>query len=87
MSKTLKAEILTTITSRYHGQIFHPAGEDQEPVVVEWPVDDSEDGQAWLKGMQALDEKGYIKIIQEEPAKKPTKAKLDSDTSEVKSNG
>jgi len=86
MSKTIKAEILTTITSRYHGVIFEPAGEGQEPTVAEWPIDDSEESQEFVKGLESLEKMGYIKIIQE-PAKSKAAAKLDSGTSEVKSNG
>lgn len=78
--KSIKAEVLTPITSRYHGSIYTPAAEDQPPTVLEWPLDDSEESQAFVKGLESMESKGFIKIVRDKVA-----GKLESKTNEVKS--
>ena len=79
--KKIKAEILATVTSRQHNQTVHPAGPEEEPNYLVWEIDDTEDGAALAESLAGLDEKGYIKIVEDPQAKpkrstKPTKAEV-----------
>ena len=71
--KKIKAEILTTVTSRQHNQTVHPAREDETPAYLVWDIDDTEDGAALADSLVDLDSKGYIKII-EDPKAKPKRS-------------